>query len=285
MAEWKDSLSLPQDLAVTAQRELNETPTSRRQAIAEFKRSIDNDEDDAMILRFLRCKKFDVQRALSVYSSYNEYRRNNPNIFNDLSADSVKHIWESGVIGGLDCRDLKGRAVMVSFPGKWDPETHSLEDVLGAMIYQLEQLIKTNETQINGIVLIADFTDFTFYQARCIRPWYFQAMSSLVQNAFPARFKGVYVLNQPWYISLIMAAISRLLTEKMNSRIHMLGSEVEQLSQHFDMRSLPAEFGGSSPPYRGTDWIEVMRKCEEEKEEKIVTPTTTTPPILLQTEV
>lgn len=187
MADLKESImaSLSPELAAIAVRELNETPTTRRQSLTELKRRLSKDngvlEDDTILLRFLRCKKFDVQRAISVYDSYHSYRRDNPDLFKDLSISSVTHIWESGALGGLKARDKKGRAIMLAFPGRWNPEEHSLEDMLGAMIVQLEHYIQSTETQINGIVLIVDFTDFSLYQARCIRPWYIQMMSTLVQ--------------------------------------------------------------------------------------------------------
>ena len=41
----------------------------------------------------------------------------------------------------------------------------------------------------------------------------------LQQNAFPARFKGVYILNQPWYIDFLLVIIRRFLSEKMNERV------------------------------------------------------------------
>lgn len=187
MAEFKEPsmhCHLPPELAAKASRELNETPTTRRQALAEFRRALNEstvNEDDSTLLRFLRCKKLDVPRAVSVYEGYHLYRSNNPDLFRDVTASSVSHIWESGLLGALQTRDKNGRAVMTSFPGRWDPETHQLEDILRAMVLQLEHLIKSTETQVTGIVLIADFRDFSLYQARCIRPWFFQMMSSLVQ--------------------------------------------------------------------------------------------------------
>lgn len=41
------------------------------------------------------------------------------------------------------------------------------------------------------------------------------------QNAFPARFKGVYITNQPWYISAILSLLRPFLSEKMNSRVSL----------------------------------------------------------------
>lgn len=182
------TFALTPELAVVASAELNETPVNRRQCLTEMKERLqeyhDNEDsscDEEFLVRFLRCKKFDVARALCVYEGYHTFRKDNPTIFNGLSPSNVKHIWDSGVIGALPHRDRRGRAVMVAFPGRWEPEQHSLEDMMRAMVLQLEYLIRSVETQINGIVLIADFTGFTFYQARCIRPWYFQVLSSLVQ--------------------------------------------------------------------------------------------------------
>lgn len=181
------NFSLSPDLAIVASAELNETPANRRQCLVEMKERLqeinceDSLLDEEFLVRFLRCKKFDVARAISVFEGYHAFRRDNPCIFTDLSPSNVRHIWDSGVIGALPHRDRKGRAVMVAFPGRWDPENHSLEDMMKAMVLQLEYLISTVETQINGIVLIADFTGFTFHQARSIRPWYFQVLSSLVQ--------------------------------------------------------------------------------------------------------
>lgn len=194
MAELKDSSLLPYcslspELAAVAARELNETPAIRRTAMAEIKQQLTSEggekeqssTNEGLLLKCLRCKKFDVQRAVSVYQGYRSFRDNYPDIFTNLTCSSVRHVWDSGLLGALETRDRHGRAVMISFPGQWDPETQQLEDILKSMVLQLEYLIESPETQVNGIVLIADFKDFTLYQARCIRPWFFQMMSSLVQ--------------------------------------------------------------------------------------------------------
>lgn len=196
--------TLPPELAAVAQRELSETPSTRRASLTEMRRKIseagldadgstctcgtaeratDQVQDDAFLLRFLRCKKFNVSRSFSVYEAYHHFRRDNTQLLagDSLDPQAVRHVWEAGVIGGLKSRDKKGRSVMVGFPGRWDPSAHSLEDVLRALVLQLEHLVESEETQINGIVLIADFAGFSLSQAKSLRPWYFQMMTSLVQ--------------------------------------------------------------------------------------------------------
>lgn len=42
------------------------------------------------------------------------------------------------------------------------------------------------------------------------------------QDAFPARFKGIHVLNQPWYISIVMALVLPFLKQKYRERVSKL---------------------------------------------------------------
>lgn len=205
--------SLPPDLAEVARRELNETPAARTECLIQFRRrltrnalcygtssdgeggcdsagsSASSDDnlsvpDDRFLLRFLRSKKFDVQRSYDTYRNYIQFFRDHPEISVDLEDfEKIRHVWEAGVVGGLRERDERGRGVLVTFPGRWDPARHSLEDVLLALILQLEFMIASEETQIHGFVLVADFTNVSLYQMRSLKTCYFQAMSTLMQVA------------------------------------------------------------------------------------------------------
>ena len=204
--------SLPPDLAEVARRELNETPAARTECLIQFRRrltrnalcygmcsddggeedgyysaesSASSEEgvpDDRFLLRFLRSKKFDVQRSYAMYKNYHQFFRDHPELSLGLDdIEKIRHVWDAGVVGGLKERDAHGRGVLLTFPGRWDPALHSLEDVLRALVLQLEFMIASEETQVRGFVLVADFTDFSLYQMRSLKPWYFQTMSTLMQ--------------------------------------------------------------------------------------------------------
>lgn len=210
MAADFSGYSLPPHLAEVARRELNETPAARTECLKQLRRRLRmrqasfasenqisyeeqstaaTDEgtddvwipDDRFLLRFLRSKKFDVQRSYAVYENYQQFFREHPEIATGLDPKSVRHVWDAGIVGGLKERDLQGRSVIVTFPGRWDPALHALEDVLRALVLQLEYMITSEETQVNGFVLVADFTGFSLYHVRCLKPWYFQTMSTLMQ--------------------------------------------------------------------------------------------------------
>ena len=42
-----------------------------------------------------------------------------------------------------------------------------------------------------------------------------------MQNAFPARFKGVYIINQPWYMSIPLSIVRPFLSEKIKTRVRV----------------------------------------------------------------
>ena len=44
-------------------------------------------------------------------------------------------------------------------------------------------------------------------------------MHSLTQEAFPARFKGIHLINQPWYISILLTVIMPFMKQKFRDRV------------------------------------------------------------------
>lgn len=74
--------------------------------------------DDAFLLRFLRARKFDYERALNLIISYYRAQVDNKDMLGQLVPSSVKHILDAGVAGVLPHRDKEGRKVMVIRPGE-----------------------------------------------------------------------------------------------------------------------------------------------------------------------
>lgn len=75
--------------------------------------------DDAYLLRFLRAKKFDYDRAFNLVIRHFEMKADEKNkqLFHNLRPMGVKHVLEAGVTGVLPNRDKFGRRVIVFRPG------------------------------------------------------------------------------------------------------------------------------------------------------------------------
>ena len=76
--------------------------------------------DDAFLLRFLRAKKFDYDRAFNLILKHFEMKADEKNkqLFTNLRPSAVKNVLEAGVTGVLPHRDKLGRRVMIFRPGE-----------------------------------------------------------------------------------------------------------------------------------------------------------------------
>ena len=73
--------------------------------------------DDAFLLRFLRAKKFDQERAFSQVLTYYRMRKENPDIYENLTPRRVQHLLDGGLIGVLKDRAPDGSRIIVFRPG------------------------------------------------------------------------------------------------------------------------------------------------------------------------
>ena len=91
-----------------ASRELNETDEIRASRISELKARVEQHEDELLIdsrrdasflVRFLRARKFDVDRAYQLYVNYFKYRKDHPEIFKDkFTARDMREVLEMGLV-------------------------------------------------------------------------------------------------------------------------------------------------------------------------------------------
>ncbi|MXQ93292.1 hypothetical protein E5288_WYG008048 [Bos mutus] len=108
---------------------------------------------------------------------------------------------------------------------------NSFTDILRAILLSLEVLIEDPELQINGFILIIDWSNFSFKQASKLTPSILKlaieglqefrlpiSTQSVAKDSFPARFGGVHFVNQPWYIHALYTLIKPFLKDKTRKR-------------------------------------------------------------------
>ena len=259
-----------------AKRELGEIPHQRLEMIGQLRDKIHQwsptegntapdfvrKDDDKFLLAFLRARKFDLDKALSLFVNYHVYRQRYASILGDFDAISVKHILENGVIGILDTRLYNGSKVVCVYPERWDFENVPFIDNFRATLLLLDKLIEDEETQVHGLSILYNFEGSSFYsmikvaQSEVVKN---PMLIQLLQDAFPARFKGVHVINQPWYVSMVLSIIRPFMKEKLKQRIHMHGTDFDSLHKHINPEDLPADFGGRQPLLRRSSTIELFQ--------------------------
>ncbi|XP_064597382.1 alpha-tocopherol transfer protein-like [Liolophura sinensis] len=264
--------TLSTELVAKAERELNEKAEWRSRDIQALRDMVIKHggltirTDDAFLLRFLRARKFDYDRALKLLVNHYKVKRDNPEIFNDLRPSRVKHVLEDGVITALKHRDKHGRQIVVFRPGLWNPEKYSLNDVFRANYLTLSKLIEDEETQVNGFVLLGDFKGVSWPHVRQISPSFAKRFTHVIQEAFPARFKGLHYVNEPVVFKLIFSVIRPFLKEKTVQRLHFHSTNFRNLHKFLEADVLPEEYGGRLPPLNSDDWMKTLLSCEAEFE-------------------
>ncbi|XP_013395981.1 alpha-tocopherol transfer protein-like, partial [Lingula anatina] len=122
--------TLTPELQDKAKNELNEDPEWRSKDVAALRDMVNKytglkcRTDDAFLLRFLRARKFDHQRAFDLLLNYFKKRKENPDIFENFTPLNLKHMFEAGVSNVLDCKDKLGRRIVLLRMGRWDPDRY-----------------------------------------------------------------------------------------------------------------------------------------------------------------
>lgn len=216
-------------------------------------------QDDKTLMKFLSARKMDVEESFELLKNYYLYRKRNPEIFNNLTlqAQDVYKALENGLPGVLNLKDRKGRCVLVLTANNWDC-SYSLSSIYRALLFSLEYLTNDIHNQTNGFVVIVDWTEFSFRQSTNLKPSILRLMIEGLQDCFPARFKGIHFIGQPWYVEAALTVIKPFLNEKIKERIYVHGNNLSTLHEHVHKDILPAEMGGEQPSYNPRSFLSTL---------------------------
>ncbi|XP_055945263.1 alpha-tocopherol transfer protein-like [Argiope bruennichi] len=243
-----DETLTTEDLRV-AREELNETAETREVALRVLKKMLAEQNefmprtDDVYLLRFLRCRKFDCERALKTIRDHYKFRKQHRDIFPLPS--SIEKALRAHIFNFLPHRDQKGRAIYVVRMARWIPEETSYADFVAAGNLIAEYVLDNPVTQINGYIGIWDFKGFSIrhFLPFC-SPKHIILLTTLMQDRFPARFKIAYCVNCSSLVNKAWALISPVMKDKFRKRIKIFGTDMTVLHQFLEPAILPTEYGG-----------------------------------------
>lgn len=219
--------------------------------------------DDAFLLMFLRARQYLVDESFKLLSNYIEFRQNNVSLMENLSAWELNHVLEDGLPCVLPYTDQNGAKLIVFFAGNWDKDTYGTLEILKAFILTMERLIDTDEAQLNGIVIIADFSGWSATHTSNLTVSFIRQVFAMFQDHYPARFVAFHFVNEPWYVKAGLTLMKPFIQEKMWKRIHLHGNNKATLHDHCHLDTLPAEFGGNKPAVNRTYWARVLLDLEK----------------------
>ena len=201
--------------------------------------------DDEFLIRFLRARKYDKDKAFQLLVNYSQFRRKHVAFFKSLNASYLRPVFEDGLPMVSPARDHLGRTLVFLFAGCWNTKLYTFEDILRALLFTVEYLIESERTQLFGFVLVIDFTGWKFNDCNLLRKQHLQDAIVVFQDCFPGRFKSIHFINQPWYVRAMLTLVKPMLKDKIHKRMFFHGKNILALQKFVHRDVVPRELGGN----------------------------------------
>lgn len=253
----------PDDVKEFARQHIGESPDTRSSLVQEFKNMIhERGEvvpqrmDEAFLIRFLRARRFHVEKAHRLLVSYYGFKENNPEIHDSIQPLNMRHIGDDNVLSVLPYREQTGRRIMIYKIGNWNPNSYSIDELFKATVVILELAVMEQRAQILGGICIFDLGGISMQHAWQITPSIARKTVELMVTSFPIRTHAIHIVNESWIFDIIFAIFKPFLDDRMKEKIHFHGLDMESLHSHIDPKFLPKTYGGLRPEYSYTDWLD-----------------------------
>lgn len=169
------------DTLVKAMKELGEVPEERMEMIGKLRTQLeqwtpdpsDPDEegltlrrvdDDKFLLRFLRARKFNIERATKLFVNYYKYRQKYSSLLGEITPEAAAHTLEGNIVSVLPHCSKDGSKMLVARFGAIDLDLYPLDDMLRMLLVILDKLIEDEETQVHGIAICEDLAEMSLFK-------------------------------------------------------------------------------------------------------------------------
>lgn len=257
------------DFEEIARLNCNEIPENRQKAIDELRQIIKDREcavrrkDDPYLLRYLRARRFQPERAFRLMMRYEDFRVENVQLYKGFNPFKVRST--CGIFEGLvpDSPD-NGRITIMNF-GKWNPSSISIEELTQIAVAMNEICIMQPKIQVLGGTAIIDLKGLSLRHVRSFTPAMAKQMVCLLGAAFPVHVHGIHVINYSWVLNTALYLFKPFIPADAWDRVHFHGSNVEELHKFIKPCYLPKKYGGNCQYEISADlYLEKIYKYKDE---------------------
>lgn len=260
--------SMSKELEEVARLELGETPEIKQQAVKRLRELLSGEPlldwptDEAFLVKFLRARKYNVERACDSIKKYFACRRENPDIFEGLTPDCIPFdvaCRQHQLVTVSRKKDPKGRVVFLINGGMWNTNVCSMNDLFKVEVVHVEQMLLDEAAQIKGFVAVYNLKGLGVHHLAQYTPSVIRKLIQLVQDCLPMRIKAVYIINNPPLFDALFSIAKPFMKAKLLQRTHLLGNDADKMRELLPDDLIPEEHGGSLERY---DYDEIKRELE-----------------------
>lgn len=202
-------------------------------------------------MKFLTARKFDVKRAVDLYRNHQTTRERENLLYVDVNDKCLQEELQTEKFTILSGRDLGGAAIALFTARLHFPPLTTHQNVLKALIHQLDAALESLETQRHGLVFIYDMTDSkygNFDYNLSIK------ILNMLKGAYPARLKKVLIVTAPLWFKAPFKILRLFVREKLRDRVFTVN--LTELPIHIPRDSIPKQLGGHLVPNH-TGWLRI----------------------------
>jgi hypothetical protein len=241
-----DPLEIPEPLRTIAREDLGETPEVRCKALQELRSKIAAlpesdrlaDVSDQNLIRFLRCRKYDMEKALQSTVDMQKFNGSHPEWVNELRADEFRIF--STFFQVLENRGPKGQFILVLRPTNgikiFTPEflAENPLAMIRCNLFFLDRLSKNIEVQVCGVIVCNSFKGFTLrdnFRLSKASKVNEQIATFRFMTILGLRLSGAFMFDQPAYMTWLWPIVRMFLSEKLRSRFHLCGANYDKIKE------------------------------------------------------
>ena len=210
-------------------------------------------EDDAFILRFLRARKFNQEKALKMITNYHVQTSSWPEVFDKVrNPELMKQTLDVGVVLPLKGKAKDGSTVVIGRPGIG--ENPDIINLYASIFVTMEKMVEDEETQVHGVTVIQDLAYYSMDYVRQSTPGMQRRFIAVVQDSLPLRVKSLNATNEPKIFDIVYAIAAPFMKEKIKKRYRLHGKDFSGLYEIIDKSVLPPMFAGTGPELDPEEW-------------------------------
>ena len=207
------------------------------------------------LLATLRQSKWDGDVALARMKKLVEFAAKNAKYFDGAHADEFDSQCAIGMLGHLPTRNANGELVLLINGKRLTPyaKCYTLTDMLRFSVFYMTLLLKDEETQVNGAIILQDLEDYPLFALNSMKGMGPSGMKACFDwlGAAPLRLRGLYSCKQPWYVGAMLMLVKPFMSRKLRERTHLYGKDTAKMLADAGLQpeQVPPEYGGTLEGY------------------------------------